>query len=277
MRTIALVKDCHNYEPVRELFIVNFPILAFKLQGHVIIGMYRQFSSNNGSNDDSSGGRGLSLEVARLQDVVTTFQSHLHSLGHKTILCGDFNLDQAVAESSLPSYYRGSLLSFWRAETTALGLSWMPSSPTYFSHGTGKESTLDHFYTASGVDASIKVSCESDTDHRPVILDVNLESSKAKLERICRRNFKKIQTLPLLKALLPYDWGALHTEEWESTDTMLEYILKGINSALDVVAPFKTFTVRPDRHLHLALDTRDVIRARNRASMRKHRTEYKRL
>jgi hypothetical protein len=135
-----------------------------------------------------------------------------------------------------------------------------------------RQSVLDHIYSV-GVLLDVEVLPCAATDHRPLLASLGIREAETGKKSIVRRNFKAIESRNLCAALELHDWGAIYA--MKGVDESLAHIMRGIDVALDVVAPAKTISVKVGDPLYLAADTRAAMRSRDAAA--RGGLKYKRL
>ena len=246
----------------------DLPLAAIALPGgHVIAGLYRQFSLPGSSN------RGAHFEEIQLDLAVTLLQDLLESTATRSLtLLGDLNLDLARAND--PTYYRRQLLGQWQLATGRLGLHWLPTGPTFTSDWTHQDksrhkATLDHVYVSApeAAVAPAAILPDAATDHAPVLAVVQLGRTQRSSSRVTRteRDFHNMDKDILTMCLLDHDWAPLL--ECQDPETVVALLEEAIEEALTVAAPTRSYTT-PNPQLRLQPDTRSVMRARNAAKAR---------
>jgi hypothetical protein len=135
-------------------------------------------------------------------------------------------------------------------------------------------SALDHVYSA-GVLLNVQVLPSAATDHRPLLAALGTESGSGLENRVFdRRNFKAIYSVSLCAALERHCvWEDVYAIK--GADDSLAFIMRGINAALDDVAPVKSILVKAGAPLYLAADTRAAMKARD--SVERKGLKYKHL
>jgi hypothetical protein len=133
-------------------------------------------------------------------------------------------------------------------------------------------SQLDHVYTKGLISESV-VLPDSTTDHRPVMTTVRSGihvPRAAKLVSLKRRNFKAMTRQELEGALNITDWTKVY--DIKEMDAVLKYIMAGIVSALNVIAPEKEIHVKKGPNLYLTRETLEAMKKRNVATGKRYRS-----
>lgn len=194
------------------------------------------------------------------------------AMTHRSVsVMGDLNVDNHRKEDK--GYYRRTLADVLTAATERNGLECAVTPWTWKSYGKfggseqkeHRKACLDHVYFA-GINAVVKVLKDATSDHRPVVMHVSSISSNsaAGSRTIMRRNVKNLTREALESALQGTDWSEVH--KIKDAESVHAFVVRGINAALDLVAPFKPMRVKSGgRELYLAKDTLDCIRYRNHA------------
>jgi hypothetical protein len=112
---------------------------------------------------------------------------------------------------------------------------------------------------------------DAPTDHRPVVTTVRAggHCPGTKLVSLKRRNFKAITLGELEGALKLTDWTRVYTIR--DVPDILNYIMAGIVSALDTIAPEKEIRVKSGPNLYLTRETLEAMRKRDSATGRRYR------
>ena len=207
---------------------------------------------------------GVSTETARLQTLIEQMKEATCKC-KGIVLLGDFNLD--VGRQSDPLYARRQLLTTWLQAVEEADMTLAHTSPTWLSHGSfgssgRRASTIDHVYF-SGLQMTVNVLDDATTDHRPLLAKAVHSRPAPALKTIKRRNFKAITQQRLEKALECWPWAS--TYELREVEKIHTFIISGITTALDEIAPEKSFKVRTDTHLYLSEETRTAMAARDAA------------
>jgi hypothetical protein len=267
----------------------------------VIGGTYRQWRSNMGDS-------GMTMEQTHMESFLEQVTAAAEA--HKSILVlGDLNLDSHRGED--PCYVRSDLLQRLQNSMNLAGYKYHTSLPTYQSHGSfvvwplppqplsvtsalwGAASTeaatltralaapaaraarlacLDHVYSA-GLNVDVNVLEDSSTDHFPVIATVpardNGEDCKPALKQILRRGFKRVKRADLCQELEKYRWEEIYCIR--DANAALEFIMRAIHVALDVVAPAKMITVKTNDNLYLSRENWEMMKACNKAAWDKYK------
>jgi exonuclease III len=267
----------------------------------VIGGTYRQWRSDTGNS-------GMTMERTHMESFLEQVKAAAEA--HKSVLVlGDLNLDSHRGED--PCYGRSDLLRQLQNGMNTAGYKYHTSLPTYRSHGSfivrplppqplsvtsalwGAASTvaatltgmraapaaraarlacLDHVYSA-GLNVDVSVLEDSSTDHFPVIATIracdNGEDCKPALKQILRRDFKRIKSADLCQELEKCRWEEIYCIR--DADAALEFIMRAIHAALDVVAPAKMITVKTNDDLYLSRETREMMKARDEAGRDKYK------
>lgn len=251
--------------------------LARQRQPNLIIGgAYRQWTSSAQSGALKFGRK---FERDQLEVIVAQMRAAAAE-SRAVVVLGDFNLDTLRAHDD--GYNGLPLLSRLLDESSAAGLVRVSTPPTWESHGCfvgadgvsrHRSSCIDHVYSV-GVAVTVSVLTDRTTDHRPVLAVVEGREAAAALEPIERRNFKKIRRQGLEDALNLWPWQTIYA--MEDVEATTKFVVDGITSALDMVAPVRAIKVRKsDRgDLYLSTDTLDMMRKRDAAAPGGH---YRRL
>jgi hypothetical protein len=283
VRLIGLVKESISVRQLDNFETTDIPTLWLELLDYKLIvgGFYRQFSCN--------GQKGLAFEHSQLDGMCSMVDAVNSNWAHSTplLLLGDFNYDmQKIANSS---YTHRTKLVSWLEFLQERALSWIPTGPTFVSHGTrgGKHSrsTLDHVYATAGLDPEVDVLPDAPSDHYPLLVSLsNLRHGptagrREKLERVQVRDFEGIN-FDAMNA----DLAELDTANWPvpPQGTLPDAFLGDLTSllwlVLDKHAPAKTIKVRRDTPtLRLSQETQRVLRLRDEARASNNKGQYRSL
>jgi hypothetical protein len=93
---------------------------------------------------------------------------------------------------------------------------------------------------------------------------------------ITGRDFKRVEAGTLCQALdAACQWSDFY--KIHNVDESLSFIMRGINIALDAVAPLKDMMVKKGNNLYLAADTLALMKARDAAARAGDRNKHKYL
>ena len=136
--------------------------------------------------------------------------------------------------------------------------------------------TLDHIYsTEPELWGHPSILTDAASDHSPLLVLVHLKQASTPQLACTRRerDFKNLDKEALVFFLLDWDWWPVLQER--DPDRAVPLLMEAIEAALDVVAPYKTYTT-PNPTLRLQADTRATMRARDRAK-KLGKPQYKHL
>jgi hypothetical protein len=125
-----------------------------------------------------------------------------------------------------------------------------------------KYARLDHVYT-KGLVSESKVMPDAMTDHRPVVTTFRAggHCPGTKLVSLKRQNFKAITREELEGALTSTNWTEMYAIR--DVDDILDFIVAGIISALDIIAPKREIHVKKEPNLYLTRETLEAMKMRD--------------
>ena len=205
-------------------------------------------------------------------DVICAQAVAASKVAKSVIVLGDFNLDQHRPDDT--SYRYRSMLGILNEEMAAAGLEYAPTSPTWRSDrlydGSHKTSCIDHIFFKGNV-SNVSVLPDAISDHRAVVARVEAAGRRAvTVVNIVRRNFKAIKRAELEIALQQWPWADIHVIV--DVEDALKFVLDGIVTALDIVAPLKAIRVKRGDDLYLSSETLALMTVRDQASGRQYRS-----
>jgi hypothetical protein len=122
---------------------------------------------------------------------------------------------------------------------------------------------LDHVYTRGFPHATLRVLEDSTMDHRPVVTTIASGGAKKSLTKLNRRPFKAIRREALEAALSQKNWSEIYSIK--DVEEVHKFIVDGIHSARDAVAPVKEITVKIGSNLYLTRETLEIMERRDSA------------
>jgi hypothetical protein len=131
--------------------------------------------------------------------------------------------------------------------------------------GTVAESALDHAYTSETIRDCVVCNklANSSSDHLPVTVNYRLDVAKVRFTHsVTKRSFKNFTNANWNESLTQEDW--LDVEEAAGVNEMVSIFNVKIKSALDRVAPTKTFKIRSQHRFGLSDDTKELMKRRDR-------------
>jgi hypothetical protein len=269
-------------------------------------GVYRQWSQRT----ETGLARGIDMEKANLESFLE--QSARAAKSKRVIILGDVNVDALRVDDD--DYGRQAVLIKLQSGLDLLGFQYHQTGPTWQSSGRFKPrradveanvtlslasalwnaaavvstkflstapekvhrvSALDHVYSL-GVSLDVKVLEDASSDHRPILATVGGVLTNAGTRTITRRDFKRVDSDSLCRALdAACQWSELYSIH--DVDAAVAFVMRGINVALDVVAPLKQMTVKKDDDLYLSAGTLTLMKTRDAASRSGDKDKYKHL
>ena len=139
-----------------------------------------------------------------------------------------------------------------------------------------RTATIDNAYISRSENATAVVLENGISDHFPVkvSLEIKVPEKKPKLKTIWRRDFARIVTSDLEMALNEHDWSPLY--QMNDPNEIVSQIVNNITESLDIVAPLKAISFRPDKpKISLKRDTLEAIASRDCARKHGSRTNFK--
>jgi hypothetical protein len=221
--------------------------------------------------DDSSYGRRALLQ--ELQGGLADLGYNYHVTGPTWRSDGHFKLS-ARLRAAKPQVAATTPTSSATSAATPLAAVATPSSPTMATSArVGRESALDHVYSL-GVSLDVKLLEDASSDHWPIVATLSVQEDVGPVTaKISRRDFKRIESGPLCQALEAHQWSDLY--RIRDVNESLAFIMRGINAALDVVAPVKEMTVKKGDDLYLTAKTIAVMKERDAAKRSRNKQKYK--
>jgi hypothetical protein len=197
---------------------------------------------------------------------------------NKILIMGDANIDANKWMST--SQTGNKVATKLKACLDRNGFSYKNIGNTYFadhaqSNGKIAESALDHVYS-NGQEVKTVTIPNSSSDHRPVITKINLNITKSCYKRkITKRSFKNYTINNWNESLMKQPWSQIACEK--DIEKKTDMLAKFMNTALDEVAPIKSFTVKSNYKFGISDDTKEIMKNRDatRAKISKASTKEK--
>ena len=132
-------------------------------------------------------------------------------------------------------------------------------------NGTMPESALDHVYYSEDMKENINCASikNSATDHLSVIINYKIGKKNHKVfaHQVTKRCLKKFNVLNWNDCLSRRDWILI--EKCVDLDEKVKIFTENINTALDEIAPFKTFKIRSSYKFGLSDKTKELMKLRD--------------
>ena len=208
--------------------------------------------------------------------------------GKAVLVLGDLNLDH-----SNPIHKKQKEANDLLCTIDAATMRHLPTGITWKSDGYFKvchcdvqcdcpkrqrTATLDNAYLSNTESASAVVLEDALSDHFPILINLETKNraKKSKLETIFRRDIARIVTSELEDVLNEQDWSPIYG--MSNSNEAVSLIVNNVEAALDIVAPLKPITFRPDKpKLNLRQDTLDAMSLRDAARNSGNRSNFKAL
>jgi hypothetical protein len=208
--------------------------------------------------------------------------------GKAVLVLGDLNLDH-----SNPIHKKQKEANDLLCTIDAATMRHLPTGITWISDGYFKvchcdvqcdcpkrqrTATLDNAYLSNTESASAVVLEDALSDHFPILINLETKNraKKSKLETIFRRDIARIVTSELEDVLDEQDWSPIYG--MSDSNVAVSLIVNNVEAALDIVAPLKPITFRPDKpKLNLRQDTLDAMSLRDAARNSGNRSNFKAL
>ena len=265
IRVIAVAREEAGVEwKIREdLMSDGFPSIWLEVQdreksGTIIGGFYRQWSNN--------GERSTEIQLEEIELFCNQI-NRAAMKNSKVIATGDANLcaerwrqdgynKKGIASPLLQCLERNGL------DIHNIGYTYQ--SDKVLPNGQVSQSALDHVYTSANIGDRVcaKKILKSSTDHLPVVISYNMNRNKRRFKHmVTKRSLKNFTPERWNTCLAMQDWSAV--ENCEEVDEMVKEFQENITSALDQIAPIKTFTVKSNYRFGLSESTKELMQKRD--------------
>ena len=266
VRIIALVKNNigANIVERKDLMSETFPSIWLEIQDKhksrtLVGGFYRQWSYD--------GKLSVPEQVSEIEEFCRQI-SLANNSSNKIIILGDANL--CSEKWTELNYVRKSVAKPLIQCLDQNGLRVQNVGPTFQadhiqSNGKVAESSIDHVYNSLPLDDCIKLNklSNSSSDHLPVLLSYSLDLTKLRYSHsVTKRSFKYFTKEKWNEALAKQDW--LDVEEATNVTRMVDIFNANVLSALDEIAPIKTFKIRSNHRFGLSESTRELMKKRDK-------------
>ena len=266
IRIVALVKDNSGivFKLREDLMSKSFPSIWLEAEDKyrsksLFGGFYRQWSSN--------GKLAVPEQISQIELFVDQINEAANS-SSKIIIMGDANL--CSNKWGRDDYDKKSISQPLIDCLTQNGMDVQELGNTFQAdhacqNGTVAESALDHAYTSANIRDCVVCNKlpNSSSDHLLGIVDYSLDITKVRFTHsVTKRSFKNFSNANWNQSLAQEDW--LDVEEAVGVNDMVTIFNAKIKSALDRVAPTKTFKIRSQHRFGLSDDTKELMKRRDR-------------
>jgi hypothetical protein len=200
----------------------------------------------------------LVLKTTALSKVREQFQAASAETDN-VVLAGGVNLD--TARRLDVRYRRRCLMLTHNTAVAEANMRYLETGIMYRSHGRHvredsearkHEFILDPMCVPEDLVATVNVINNNTTDHYPLLASVMIDMLPPSNKSIEQRNFKKVLTTALNRALETWPWSDIY---WiKDPDAILAFINEGIVHGMDLATPIKRITVKA-LPLYLCPDT----------------------
>ena len=250
----------------------DVPTIWLNVDGLIVCGIYRQWTPN--VMPLPGGFSSSDFQKSQLMAIVEQVNKAVKEGTAPVVVAGDVNLNFDKLDSTHRSQYaHWHMLQMLQGALDVNDLIRIGTGPTWTSYGKhGKEhrsSTIDMIAVSGRLQTpTVSLLPTAASDHAALLTEITLPRSKKRqpVQKECieRRQYQTLTTETLTAALnSTWDWDT-RARSW-TVDELASYIADGINTALDVCCPKKTFTVCQGREVYLTAETRAVMQRRDRA------------
>ena len=281
VRIIALVRDAQGLDiKVRyDLMSKSFPSIWLETQDKhkaksLIGGYYRQWSTN--------GKLTVPEQVTQIEEFCEQINSACKET-KKIIVTGDANL--CAKKWQAEDYDRKSVAQPLLHCLEQNGLKVRDIGITFQAdhmqpNGRVAESALDHAYTSLTIEDCIETKriLNSSSDHFPVAITYSLDMRKLRYNHtVTKRSYKGFTKEKWNEALEKQDWLDVEECSESGVDQMVRVFDQNIQTALDQVAPVRSFKIRSNHRFGLSEEVKELMRKREktRAEIRGASTKEK--
>ena len=281
VRIIALVRDAQGLDiKVRyDLMSKSFPSIWLETQDKhkaksLIGGYYRQWSTN--------GKLTVPEQVTQIEEFCEQINSACKET-KKIIVTGDANL--CAKKWQAEDYDRKSVAQPLLHCLEQNGLKVRDIGITFQAdhmqpNGRVAESALDHAYTSMTIEDCIETKriLNSSSDHFPVAITYSLDMRKLRYNHtVTKRSYKGFTKEKWNEALEKQDWLDVEECSESGVDQMVRVFDQNIQTALDQVAPVRSFKIRSNHRFGLSEEVKELMRKREktRAEIRGASTKEK--
>ena len=268
LRLLCVIKEevVPDFEIISDYMYDGFPSIWIKkarkdnnsdVNSLAIGGFYRVWS-HNGENSEASQLNRINIFTNQIEQASANFKD--------VIILGDANLD--TNKWNNVKYLHKKVASALKESFNANNILMLEVGNTYLANHAQKNgeiarSAIDHVYCSKNMVLKVTItkSNKCSSDHLPVMAELEYpKKKKIYTRRITKRSYKQFTQERWISELKKRDWSNLENET--DVNLMVDVYTKNNLEALDMCAPFKSFTIKSHYKFGLSEVTKDLMAKR---------------